>query len=59
VRDWNEAGFWQGLHEVSLAELKAARKLDRPHCAVDLVPQGRPPLAPSNPLDGFRETSTG
>jgi transposase len=28
LRDWNEAGVWQRLHEVLLAELNAASRLD-------------------------------
>ncbi|GHE69702.1 hypothetical protein GCM10017771_93490 [Streptomyces capitiformicae] len=35
LRDWNEAGVWQRLHEVLLAELKAAAKLDWSGCVVD------------------------
>ncbi|WP_369275960.1 IS5 family transposase [Streptomyces sp. R11] len=35
VRDWNEAGVWQRLHEVLLAELNAASRLDWSRCVVD------------------------
>ncbi|MER7223693.1 IS5 family transposase [Streptomyces rubradiris] len=35
LRDWNEAGVWQRLHEVLLAELNAASRLDWSRCAVD------------------------
>ncbi|MFI0738736.1 IS5 family transposase [Streptomyces sp. NPDC021100] len=35
LRDWNEAGLWQRLHEVLLAELNAAARLDRSRCVVD------------------------
>nr|WP_162501117.1 IS5 family transposase [Streptomyces chartreusis] len=35
LRDWNEAGVWQRLHEVLLAELNAAAKLDWSRCVVD------------------------
>ncbi|WP_374938440.1 IS5 family transposase, partial [Streptomyces sp. Ru62] len=35
LRDWNEAGVWQRLHEVLLAELNAERKLDWSRCVVD------------------------
>jgi transposase len=28
LRDWNNAGVWQRLHELLLAELRAADKLD-------------------------------
>ncbi|GAP52220.1 IS5 family transposase [Streptomyces azureus] len=35
LRDWNEAGVWQRLYEVLLAELNAAAKLDWSRCVVD------------------------
>ncbi|WP_435878762.1 IS5 family transposase [Streptomyces klenkii] len=35
LRDWNEAGVWQRLHEVLLAELNAAARLDWCRCVVD------------------------
>jgi transposase len=35
LRDWNEAGVWQRLHEVLLAELDAAYRLDWSRCVVD------------------------
>ncbi|MDA5143691.1 IS5 family transposase [Streptomyces sp. AD681] len=35
LRDWNQAGVWQRLHEVLLAELNAASRLDWSRCAVD------------------------
>jgi transposase len=35
LRDWNEAGVWQRLHEVLLAELRAADLLDFSRAAVD------------------------
>lgn len=35
LRDWNEAGVWQRLHEVLLAELNAAAPLDWSRCVVD------------------------
>lgn len=35
LRDWNEARVWQRLHEVLLAELNAAARLDRSCCVVD------------------------
>ncbi len=35
LRDWNEAGVWQQLHEVLLAELNAERKCDWSRCVVD------------------------
>lgn len=30
LRNWNQAGVWQRLHEVLLAELNAASRLDCP-----------------------------
>jgi transposase len=35
LRDWNEAGVWQQLHEVLLAELRAVDLLDFSRAAVD------------------------
>jgi transposase len=35
LRDWTEAGVWPALHELLLAELRAADRLDLDHCAVD------------------------
>lgn len=35
LRDWNEAGVWQRLHETLLAELNAAGELDWSRCVVD------------------------
>lgn len=35
LRDWNDAGVWQRLHEVLLAELNAASRLDWSRCVVD------------------------
>jgi transposase len=35
VRDWTEAGVWPVLHELLLAELRAAGQLDLDRCAVD------------------------
>ncbi|MFE9687072.1 IS5 family transposase [Streptomyces sp. NPDC006285] len=35
LRDWNEAGVRQRLHEVLLAELNAASRLDWSRCVVD------------------------
>src|SRR3954451_3435456 len=34
-RDWTKAGVWPALHELLLAELRAARELDLDRCAVD------------------------
>ncbi|KOX53171.1 transposase [Streptomyces sp. NRRL F-7442] len=35
LRDWNQAGVWQRLHEVLLAELNEASRLDWSRCVVD------------------------
>jgi len=35
LRDWTEAGVWPALHELLLAELRAAGGLDLDRCAVD------------------------
>ncbi|WP_405444439.1 transposase [Streptomyces achromogenes] len=35
LRGWNQAGVWQRLREVLLAELNAASRLDRSRCVVD------------------------
>ncbi|GGY05592.1 hypothetical protein GCM10010358_68780 [Streptomyces minutiscleroticus] len=35
LRDWNEAGVRQRLHEALLAELHAAGALDRPRAVID------------------------
>ena len=35
LRDWTEAGVWPALHELLLAELRAAGTLDLDRCAVD------------------------
>ena len=35
LRDWNNAGVWQRLHEVLLAQLRAADKLDLSRAVVD------------------------
>ena len=35
LRDWTEAGVWPALHELLLAQLRAAGELDLNRCAVD------------------------
>ena len=35
LRDWTAAGVWPALHEVLLAELRAAGKLDLGRCSAD------------------------
>ncbi|MFD3621645.1 IS5 family transposase [Streptomyces sp. NPDC058676] len=53
LRDWNEAGVWQRLHELLLAELRRADMLD-PRAAVDSshirAMKGGPATGPS-PVD--------
>ncbi|MER7835368.1 transposase, partial [Streptomyces sp. NPDC096040] len=54
LRDWNEAGVWQHLHELLLAELRAADMLDFSRAAVDSshlrAMRGGPATGPS-PVD--------
>src|SRR4051794_37939286 len=54
LRDWNDAGVWQRLHEVLLAELRAADLLDFSCTAVDSshlrAMKGGPATGPS-PVD--------
>jgi transposase len=35
LQDWTEAGVWPALHELLLAELRAAGRLDLARCSVD------------------------
>ena len=35
LRDWQEAGVWQKIHEVLLAKLQAAEQIDRSRAVVD------------------------
>jgi transposase len=35
LRDWNDAGVWQRLHEVLLAKLRAADQLDMSRAVID------------------------
>jgi transposase len=54
LREWNEAGVWQRLHELLLAELRAADMLDFSRAAVDSshlrAMKGGPATGPS-PVD--------
>ena len=54
LREWNEAGVWQHLHELLLAELRAADMLDFSRAAVDSshlrAMKGGPATGPS-PVD--------
>src|SRR5258708_12308057 len=54
LRDWNEAGVWQKLHELLLSELRAANLLDFSRAAVDSshirAMKGGPATGPS-PVD--------
>ena len=54
LRDWNEAGVWQKLHELLLPELRAANLLDFSRAAVDSshirAMKGGPATGPS-PVD--------
>ncbi len=35
LRDWNDAGVWQRLHEVLLGKLRAADQLDMSRAVID------------------------
>jgi transposase len=48
LRDWNNAGVWQRLHEVLLGELRAAGKLDLSRAVVDSSMCGRSRLDQTN-----------
>ncbi|CAL9420864.1 hypothetical protein SUDANB67_03040 [Nocardiopsis dassonvillei] len=54
LRDWNEAGVWQHLHELLLSQPRAADLLDFSHAAVDSshirAMKGGPATGPS-PVD--------
>src|SRR5208282_5275883 len=56
LRDWNDAGVWQRLHEVLLAELRGAGLLDFSRAAVDgshlRAMKGGAKTGPSPPLTG-------
>jgi transposase len=59
LRDWHEAGVWQQLHELLLAELTAAGALDWSKAVIDSShrrAQGRPKTGPS-PVDRARTGS--
>ncbi|HJP76237.1 MAG TPA: IS5 family transposase [Pseudonocardiaceae bacterium] len=60
LRDWNEAGVWQRLHESLLAELNAAGELDFTRAVVDgshvRAMKGGPKTGPS-PVDRARTGS--
>lgn len=63
LRDWHEAGVWQRLHEVLLAELNAASRLDWSRAVVDSsharslkgAPDGP---VPSRPGTGWLQASS-
>ncbi|MGV9847149.1 IS5 family transposase [Streptomyces fungicidicus] len=59
LRDWNKAGVWQRLHEVLLAELNAAARLDWSRAVVDSPRQGpkRGPQTGPSPVDRGRAGS--
>ncbi|WP_285491685.1 IS5 family transposase [Amycolatopsis taiwanensis] len=60
LRDWNEAGVWQRLHESLLAELNAAGQLDWSRAVIDgshlRAMKGGPKTGPS-PVDRARTGS--
>ncbi|WP_442877627.1 IS5 family transposase [Dactylosporangium sp. AC04546] len=64
LAEWHEAGVWQRLHEVLLAELRAADKLDWSKAVIDAAhvrgPEGLPKTGPSSsegPVDRARAGS--
>lgn len=63
LRDWDEVGVWQRLHEVLLAELNAAARLDWSRCVVDSshvrAPKKGDPHGPvaGRPVPGRLQTS--
>lgn len=62
LRDWQEAGVWDRLHEVLLAELNAADQIDWSRAVVDsssirAVLGGQKP-APTRPIAAKRGAST-
>lgn len=58
LRDWNEAGVWQQPHEVLLAELNAAARLDWSRAVVNLPVLGgvKPPLPANSGTSGPTDT---
>ncbi len=52
LRDWNEAGVRQRLHEVFIAELNAAARLDWSRCTVDSSHVRASKGAPHGPVAG-------
>ncbi|ONI83973.1 IS5 family transposase [Saccharothrix sp. ALI-22-I] len=60
LRDWNEAGVWSRLHEVLLAELHSAGRLDWDRAAIDsshVRAARRGPKAVRAPVDRARPGS--
>lgn len=56
LRDWNNAGVWQRLHEVLLDELRAAGRLDLSRTVIDSYVRA---LKGGPKPDGARSTATG
>ncbi|WP_154697865.1 IS5 family transposase [Lentzea guizhouensis] len=60
LRDWNEAGVWSRLHEVLLAELHVAGRLDRDRAVIDtshVRAARRGPKSGPSPVDRARPGS--
>ncbi|MFE2244890.1 IS5 family transposase [Streptomyces virginiae] len=59
LRDWNEAGVWQSLHELLLAELRAADRLDLSRAVIDSSRSGHEgrPKTGRSPVDRGRPGS--
>jgi len=62
LRDWQEAGVWQRLHELLLAKLRNADQLDWSRAVVDSSSvralKGGKTLAPTRPIRRKRGAST-
>lgn len=62
LRDWNAAGVWQSLHELLLAELRAADRLDLSRAVIDSshirAMKGGPKLAGARSIEASRAPST-
>lgn len=62
LRDWQQAGVWQAVHELLLARLQAAHQLDWSRAVVDSAAVravfGGKKLAPTRPTRAKRGAST-
>ena len=63
LRDWNDAGVWQRLHELMLADLREANRLDWSRAVVDsshirALKGGRRPGRARSTADGRAPSTT-